>query len=216
MGSKSHNKNNVNTQKNIGQEEEKLLKKEIITPEDVLNLPRITDNYLCPPLANDCDIEFVRFKLRDLESGTVLFDVSKHPFTDNYEEHVGGYESVEESNAGRCVRYIFTPRFLELKTVGATVEFTIGSRPITDFRMIERHYFKDTLLKSFDFDFGFCIPNSANTCEHIYHFPKLTKSLITEMIDNPFQTKSDSFFFVDGVLIMHNKAEYSYTGSSNN
>lgn len=58
-----------------------------------------------------------------------------------------------------------------------SVEFTVGSEPIKNFRMIERHYFKDTLLKSFDFDFGFCIPNSTNTCEHIYHFPKLTKIL---------------------------------------
>lgn len=28
------------------------------------------------------------------------------------------------------------------------------------------------------------------------------------MIDNPFETRSDSFYFVDGRLIMHNKAAY--------
>ena len=28
------------------------------------------------------------------------------------------------------------------------------------------------------------------------------------MIDNPFETKSDSFYFVNGKLIMHNKASY--------
>jgi GMP-PDE, delta subunit len=28
------------------------------------------------------------------------------------------------------------------------------------------------------------------------------------MIDNPYETKSDSFYFVDGKLIMHNKASY--------
>lgn len=43
--------------------------------------------------------------------------------------------------------------------------------------MIERHYFRDHLLKSFDFDFGFCIPNSRNTCEHIYEFPQLSESM---------------------------------------
>ena len=31
---------------------------------------------------------------------------------------------------------------------------------------------------------------------------------VTEMIDNPYETKSDSFYFVDGKLIMHNKASY--------
>lgn len=30
------------------------------------------------------------------------------------------------------------------------------------------------------------------------------------MIENPWETKSDSFYFVDGVLVMHNKAEYNY------
>lgn len=30
------------------------------------------------------------------------------------------------------------------------------------------------------------------------------------MIDNPYETKSDSFYFVGNELIMHNKAEYAY------
>jgi len=33
------------------------------------------------------------------------------------------------------------------------------------------------------------------------------------MIDNPFMTKSDSFYFVDGQLVMHNKAQYAYTNN---
>lgn len=32
------------------------------------------------------------------------------------------------------------------------------------------------------------------------------------MIKNPFETKSDSFYFVEDRLIMHNKAEYAYNG----
>jgi hypothetical protein len=43
--------------------------------------------------------------------------------------------------------------------------------------MIERHYFRNQLLKSFDFHFGFCIPSSKNTCEHIYDFPPLSEEL---------------------------------------
>ena len=42
--------------------------------------------------------------------------------------------------------------------------------------MIERHYFNEQLLKSFDFTFGFCMPNSKNTCEHIYEFPKIPEN----------------------------------------
>lgn len=43
--------------------------------------------------------------------------------------------------------------------------------------MIERHYFRERLLKNFDFDFGFCIPSSRNTCEHIYEFPQLSEDV---------------------------------------
>lgn len=68
------------------------------------------------------------------------------------------------------------------------------------------------MLKTFDFAFGFCIPNSLNTCEHIYEFPLLDSDLCEEMIKNPFETRSDSFYFVDDRLIMHNKADYAYNG----
>ena len=30
------------------------------------------------------------------------------------------------------------------------------------------------------------------------------------MINNPNESRSDSFYFVDNKLVMHNKADYSY------
>ena len=35
------------------------------------------------------------------------------------------------------------------------------------------------------------------------------------MINNPWRTKSDSFYFVENELIMHNKAEYDYSPIEN-
>ena len=45
-------------------------------------------DYLCPPEANIYNIDFTRFKLRDMESGTVLFEVAKpeHPTGTDGEE----------------------------------------------------------------------------------------------------------------------------------
>jgi hypothetical protein len=93
--------------------------------------------------------------------------------------------------------------------------------------MIERHFFRDQLIKSFDFDFGFCPPNTTNSIEHIYDMPEMdskqSKSfflfihylsfvffLVKEMIEHPHETKSDSFYFVDNQLIMHKKATYAF------
>uniref|UniRef100_T1JIL9 GMP phosphodiesterase delta subunit domain-containing protein n=1 Tax=Strigamia maritima TaxID=126957 RepID=T1JIL9_STRMM len=188
--------------------EDELIRKEVVSPDDVLRLPKISENYLCSPEANIYDIDFTRFKIRDMESATVLFEIAKPPILG---DEIEDQEDVDP-NAGRFVRYQFTPQFLKLKTVGATVEFTVGNKPVNKFRMIERHFFRDKLLKSFDFEFGFCIPNSKNTCEHIYEFPTLPPDLMQDMIASPFETRSDSFYFVEDRLIMHNKADYAYNG----
>ncbi|EDV34121.1 uncharacterized protein Dana_GF21136 [Drosophila ananassae] len=194
-----------------------------VSPEDVLHLTTITDDYLCSANANVFEIDFTRFKIRDLESGAVLFEIAKPPseqFPDGLSVEETMLAAAEEltledtadPNAGRYVRYQFTPAFLNLKTVGATVEFTVGSQPVNNFRMIERHFFRDRLLKTFDFEFGYCIPYSKNTCEHIYEFPNLPPDLVSEMISSPFETRSDSFYFVENRLVMHNKADYAYDG----
>ena len=36
-------------------------------------------DYLCPPEANIYGIDFTRFKLRDMDTATVLFEVAKPP-----------------------------------------------------------------------------------------------------------------------------------------
>ncbi|XP_016057072.1 PREDICTED: protein unc-119 homolog B [Miniopterus natalensis] len=190
--------------------EQELLALDAIRPEHVLRLSRVTENYLCKPEDNIYSIDFTRFKIRDLETGTVLFEIAKPCVSDQEEEEEEGGDA--DVSAGRFVRYQFTPAFLRLRTVGATVEFTVGDKPVSNFRMIERHYFRERLLKNFDFDFGFCIPSSRNTCEHIYEFPQLSEDVIRLMIENPYETRSDSFYFVDNKLIMHNKADYAYNG----
>ena len=76
--------------------------------------------------------------------------------------------------------------------------------------MIERHYFKGKVIKSYDFKFGFCIPGSTNSLEVIYDLPQLTEAEMQEMISSPWETKSDTFFFVENKLIIHNRAEYNY------
>ncbi|GAA6096726.1 protein unc-119 homolog A isoform X1 [Tachysurus ichikawai] len=168
----------------------------------------VSKHYLCSPEDNVYKIEFTRFKIRDMETGTVLFEITKPPALESAEDR----RKDLDPNAGRFVRYQFTPAFLRLRQVGATVEFTVGDIPINNFRMIERHYFRGRLLKSFDFEFGFCIPSSKNTCEHIYEFPPISEELMKEMIRYPYETQSDSFYFVDSKLVMHNKADYSYSG----
>jgi len=76
--------------------------------------------------------------------------------------------------------------------------------------MIERHYYKGELLRNYDFTFGFCIPNSTNTWEAVYDMPVNSKERINDMVGSPDEHVSDSFYFVEDKLVMHNKAYFKY------
>ena len=77
--------------------------------------------------------------------------------------------------------------------------------------MVERHYFKGKVIRSYEFKFGFVIPNSTNSWEFIYDLPELSEEEEQEIIQAPWEVKSDSYFFAEGKLIIHNRAEYNYT-----
>ncbi|CAL8317222.1 unnamed protein product [Arctogadus glacialis] len=173
-----------------------------VTPQHVLRLRGYTREFLCCPEDNVYNINFSRFKIRELQSGAVILDIQKHCPTE--------IKDVFEVDPGRFIQYHFSPSFLALKEIGATLEFTVGRSAVTRLRLIERHFFRNLLLKTFDFEIGFCIPFSRNTCEHIYSLPDLDPSTIAEMVASPFETRSDSFYFANNRLIMHHKAEYSF------
>jgi len=125
-----------------------------------------------------------------MESGITLIDVKDEDVDKEITEEM-------DDPKIRLVKYHFGPDFFNLRTIGLKVEFSIGDKPIPNFLMIERHYFKDKVLKSYEFKFGFCMPNSQNEIEMIYDLPLLTNEEKREMIENPWETKSDTFFFVE-------------------
>ena len=71
-----------------------------------------------------------------------------------------------------------------------------------DNKKLRVNYFKNKLLKSFDFTLGFCMPKSRNCWEVIYTLPDLDPALEAEMVAAPYETKSDSFYFVGGKMVM--------------
>ncbi|CAK9037758.1 Protein unc-119 homolog A [Durusdinium trenchii] len=114
-------------------------------------------------------------------------------------------------DACRFIRYHFGPELLEINTIGTTLEFVNGPYEVHQFRMIERHYFRDQLITSYDFTMPFVMPNSRNTWEMIYTKPLLSEEWKEALRSAPWEARSDSFYFVQDQLIMHNRAEYNYS-----
>lgn len=175
--------------------------------EDILRLNRPTDGFLCKVNANTYGLEFLQFTISDYESKNVIFEVGRDlpPPSDISVD----FSAVGE-DLGRKIKYTFSEDVLRLPYIQTSLVFGVGQNEVNGFRMIERHYFRDELVKSFDFSFGFCIPGSTNTWDTVYSLPPLSDQLINDMIENPFETRSDSFYFVDDRLVMHNKASYKY------
>jgi hypothetical protein len=270
---------------------------------------------MCSLTDNLYKIEFNEFNIRDMDSGVQLFHVAKDP---NMPDIDPATIPPELEDQVRCIQYDFGADFLQLRTIGTQLTFSIGPHEVPNFRMIERHYFRNYMIRSFDFTFGcaqqpyrcraalrgpppeaftpsalhsrlrrlpsllpsldtapprltvpaithtpcasrlstrsFCIPNTTNTWEAIYELPDLEPELMEvphthalqlsvshscraraspcaplavrshstlalrpfssrfqDMINNPWETQSDSFYFVDDVMVMHNKAKYAYT-----
>ena len=95
-------------------------------------------------------------------------------------------------DSARSIAYNFGPHFLDIQTVGTELTFNIGPYPMQRFRMIERHYFRDMIIKSFDFEMPFAMPNSTNTWEVMYSMPEMSPELREAMMTCPWEAKSDT------------------------
>ena len=174
-----------------------------VTPEYVKTLKAPTDRFLCKLTDNWAKFRFRGFKIRDMISNITLVEV---PDDDIENEDL----SDEDDPSKRMIKYHLGPDFLYLQTVGLTMNFSIGEKPIQNMEMVERHYFRGKVIRDYSFKFGFVIPNSTNSWEFVYDLPNLTEEEKAEISSAPWEVKSDSFFFAEGKLMIHNRAEYNY------
>eukprot|EP00401_Gymnodinium_catenatum_P031379 CAMPEP_0117544888 /NCGR_PEP_ID=MMETSP0784-20121206/45810_1 /TAXON_ID=39447 /ORGANISM="" /LENGTH=236 /DNA_ID=CAMNT_0005341715 /DNA_START=80 /DNA_END=785 /DNA_ORIENTATION=- len=90
-----------------------------VTPEYVESLTAPTEGFLCPLSANVYGIDFTAFKIRavDEHSEQVLFEMRTEP---------GEVDCGVVDDSARSIRYHFGPGFLDFRTIGTTLELTIG------------------------------------------------------------------------------------------
>ena len=184
---------------------DKAIDKDSFDPTSAREMKGPSKGFYCKPSDNVFNIKFLRYKIRDVDSGITLVDIVDEGSEDQ------DTNDDDLSDEERLLRYQFGPDFLELRNIGTELTFSVGDKPVKNLVMIERHYFKGKLIKEYEFNFKFCIPNTTNTWEIIYELPELDEERKREIIEAPWETKSDTFFFVENKLVIHTRALYDYS-----
>ena len=94
-----------------------------ITPDYVKSLNAPTEKFLCKLTDNWAKFRFRGFKIRDMVSNITLVEV---PDDDIENEQL----SDDDDPTKRMIKYHLGPDFLYLQTVGLTMNFSIGEKPI--------------------------------------------------------------------------------------
>ena len=102
--------------------------------------------------------------------------ISKITLVEVPDQDVDNDVSDEDGPSTRVIKYHLGPDFLKLRTVGLTLNFGIGPKEVKKMEMVERHYFRGKVIRSYAFKFGFVIPNSKNSWEFIYDLPVLEEN----------------------------------------
>jgi len=173
-----------------------------------------SDKFLCKIKSNVYALQFLRFQIKNSETNQVFY-THEQEVLPNSEMLINDDDYPPEMLAVldqmRTIHYEFPEDFLRCKIITSSITFKVGDLPIKDLVIVDRFYFKDKLIKTYEFKFPFCIPNSTNDWDYVYEFPALSNQQISEMINSPGETHSETFFFVGEEMILHNKALYGFT-----
>ena len=170
------------------------------TEEQAQKMEKATDHFLIKLEDNIYGVRFNGFKLRDIKTEKVYHEYyPKDPFElDYFADHVLDYPFPNEILKGQ-------------KNLGTSLKLVVGDKLAKNLVLLERHYIEGKLAANFRFAFPVFIPNSSNDIEFIYNIPKLSPE-VEEKLEKgeDIYAESDTFVFVEGKLIVHRRAKYTY------
>ena len=110
-------------------------------------------------------IQFGEYTVRDYDSKTTLLHVPEemNKFQDAYARNKEATGKLTMDD--RVLKQKFSPAFFMLKNLELTLQFSVNDqeKPLHYLILVEKHFFRDELISSYEFQFPFCIPGSTNT-----------------------------------------------------
>ena len=170
-----------------------------ITLSQARSLDHPTDNFLCKLRANIYALPFIKFEVKSQSTGQLFYHHEQEVLANsdlliNDDDYPP--EMLHLFDEMRTINYNFPEEFLRAKVISSKLVFKIGDLPIKDLSILDKFYFRKKLVKSFEFKFPFCVPNSTNEWDYIYEYPDLADAVIEDMVASPGETCSETFFFV--------------------
>ena len=90
-------------------------------------------------------------------------------------------------------------------------KIVVADNLVKNLVLLERHYFGGKLAANFIFEFPMLIPKSENSVEFIYDVPKLSPEIENQLKNREnVHAPNDTFVFIEGQLIVHRRAKYTY------
>ena len=178
-----------------------------VTPADVLALTAPTETFLCPLSANVYDFDFLEFEIKDYDTNESVFKIAKNPThsasPNDPNDPFGDAEATEalfttNPSLEAAVRTVRTRSRAALRCRASERADVFHRRETGGISLIERHYFRDALLRSYDFTFGFVIPNSVNGWEAIYPAPDAMTAELEKDGGQPVRDAQRSFISSKG------------------
>ncbi len=174
------------------------------TEEQALKMEKAADHFFVKLEDNTYGVRFNGFKLRDMKDDKVYHEYyPADPYElDYFADHVLDYPFPNDILKGQ-------------KHLGSTLKLVVGDKLVKNLVLLERHYIGGKLAANFRFCFPIFIPKSENTVEFIYEIPKLSPE-VEEKLEKgeDVHAESDTFIFVEGKLIIHRRAVYTYSDFS--
>ena len=172
------------------------------TEEQALKMDKPCDKFLVKLEDNTYGVKFNGFRLRDMEKEDKI-----------YHEYYPKDEYELDYFADHMLDYPFPNDILKgQKHLGTKLNIAIvGDKVVKDVVLLERHYIEGKLAANFRFPFKIFPPKSKNEVEFIYVIPKLSDEIEEKLKKGEdVHGASDTFVFVEGKLIIHRRAKYTY------
>lgn len=168
----------------------------------VMAMTEPSKNFFVELKDNVYGIRFKGFKLRDFQTNEIFH----HFVADDIFEL--------DYFADNELIYIFPHKILKAKNLASNLTLVVGDNLVKNLTLIERHYIDDNIAANYKFEFPLFMPNSENNVEFMYPVPPLSQESQEKLNrGEEINAKSDTFIFVEGKLVIHRRANYTYTSA---